>query len=434
VIAAVVVLAACAGPAADSADAGTGGSSGPETAAPEAGEDGAVSGGGLAPAKGVFDPLGIHEVAVEISEGDWKQLLANAADPKLERPWLEADVTIDGVLYAGVGVRNFGDGSQQENPKKPNIRVKFNAFDPALRGPEKLRNIRLKAGGGESTFLREPLFYDMLRAVSLPAPLFSFARVRVRGQAYGLYQLFEHPDERMWKRLFGNTDGRDYDPEDGCIGLNCPSKGCATIATHYTAEHETPVGQQPDFGPLISLVETIATAPDAELEARLAKLIALDSVIGVYALEAVASDYDGLAAAGTNFEIYQDSASGLMHVIRGGADGTFAHIYDLDKPWGEPNHWCGDRSDHLYKRLLVVPALRQRLDKAMRALHCGPIAKEWVYPWLERYKAPLLAELAQDPKILWPAEDITGAIGEIATYLVARRHSLDQRFGACPQP
>ncbi len=80
-------------------------------------------------------------------------MLANAANPKLERLWHEASVTFDGQVWKQVALRNFGEGSQEANAIKPNVRLKFNLYDPAGEGPSKLNNVRLKAGGEEAGVL-----------------------------------------------------------------------------------------------------------------------------------------------------------------------------------------------------------------------------------------------------------------------------------------
>ncbi len=150
-----------------------------DAGASDSGAAGAMK--GLPKATKLFDPEGVHEVELIVPEASWKAILVNAHDIKLERVYHKATVRIDGESYLNVGVRNFGDGSQQINPKKPNVRIKFNEFNDALHGPEATRNLRLKAAGSDAGFLKEPLFVTLLNSLGVAAPRFSFAHVKING-------------------------------------------------------------------------------------------------------------------------------------------------------------------------------------------------------------------------------------------------------------
>ncbi len=176
----------------DSGDSGV--ASGP---ADTTSNDAAAASSGLPPAKQLFDPQGKHEVLISTAASDWAAILADAADQTRVRDYHVATLTIDGTVYAKVGIKNFGDGSQDVNPKKPNIRIKFNQYDEKLHGPEGVRNLRLKAAGDDPGYVREPLFYSMVASLGVAAARFSFARVQINGVGYGTYQVFEQADKQM---------------------------------------------------------------------------------------------------------------------------------------------------------------------------------------------------------------------------------------------
>ena len=119
---------------------------------------------GFAPAQTLYDQLGVHEVAITMAPADWQDILATAATSSLPRTYHTAEATIDGVKYANAGARVFGQSSMWSNPKKPNIRMKFDEFDNALHGPDGTDSIRLKAGGTEPTYLRELISLNALRS------------------------------------------------------------------------------------------------------------------------------------------------------------------------------------------------------------------------------------------------------------------------------
>ncbi|MSP93161.1 MAG: hypothetical protein EXR79_15400 [Myxococcales bacterium] len=418
------VAAGCAGPApasqvADSADP-------PDTlasdgvAAPEAdAADAAPSG----PAP-IFSPDLVHVVAVTVPAADWAALLANAKNPKLPRAFAKAEVRIDGLSYASAGIRNFGDGSQQGNPAKPNVRIKFDAFESARRGPEQLKNLRLKAGGTEPTFLREPLFYEALRALGAPALRWGFARVRVNDVPYGFYQVFEQIDEQMITKALGSKEGASYEPAEVCYGLNCPAGGCAKIAEQYDAAR----GDKAD---LIALVTAIAAPASPQWAAGVGKLADLDHLLDAYAAEAVAADLDGLAASGTNFELAGDPKTGRLHVMRAGGDEVFMHPYNLWQPWGPPNILCPGRVDQFYQRAVADPGLKAELATRFRTLHCGVLALATVLPWLDALRDRLRAEVAADPKTHHDKAGYDDDVSELKSWLVKRNLLLDNVVGTC---
>jgi spore coat protein CotH len=374
----------------------------------------------------VFDQEGVHSLALDVTPGALTAILANAKDVKLPRFWWPAKATLDGKVYAPVGVRNFGDGSQQGNPKKLNLRVKFDAFDKGVQGPDGLHNLRFKAGGTEPSFLREPLFYRLLDALKAPAPRWSFARVTLNGQPYGFYQVLEHPDHQKFAQLFGDGKGNNYDPLENCVGFNCPGGGsCKQVLKNY----ELVKGDGADLAAGLAAIDQ---APDGAFQTAVGKYFAWDALLAVYAAEAVGADLDGLASAGFNFELAADPKTGLLYVIRGGADETFMHPYDLWQPWGPPNIVCPGRFDRFVQRAVAIPAVKAQLAEKMKKLQCGVLALEPALKWVDGYQARIEAELRADPKTQWPAGDTGGAMKELKSWLVDRSILMDKVLGPCP--
>ena len=387
---------------------------------------------GLPAATELFDPLGIHEVQLVVSVAVWDKIVGNAKDHHLVRDWHQADVRIDGKLYSKVGLKNFGEGSQIGNPDKPNIRIKFNQFDDSAKGPENMRNLRFKASGSDRSFVREPMFYDMARAIGVAAPRTSFAHVRVNSKVFGLYQVVEHADKRLFKRNFGNNQGKNFDVGDTCNGFNCPKGDCSDVTKYFRIEHDLAPGEAPDFGPVVAIATAMAESSDDDVVAAVGKVFDMDNLLGVYALEAMASDHDGLSAGGANFELYQSEDDKLMRIIRNGADGSFKDLYKLDKPWGPPNVWCEGRHDNFYARAASHTGLRAVLDAKMRQLQCGPFAKEWYLPWLEARRQRLSDELSRSGETAdFKASDLGGNMDDIVAYLVGREQMVRQRLGPC---
>lgn len=437
----LVMMAGCADSSAEAQhDAAAPGDSGSTADATVAGNkdaastdgDGADASGAFRPALELFDAEGIHQVEITVPAADWQAILADAKDVSRERVFHKGSVRFDGTEYGDVGLRNFGDGSQQANPSKPNVRLKFNAFDPTLKGPEKQRNIRLKASGEDPSYLHEPLFYTMLLALDVACPRFSFARVRINGENYGLYIVLEQVDKQMMKRLFGGTTGQRYEAELSCVGLNCPAKGCAAVVDSVQPKRDASAGEVVDNAPLVDLVTAIDTSSDAEFEAKVGALVDWPNLLGVYAAELVAGDVDGLVKAGANFELLQDPESGLLHVVRGGADVTF-HFH-LTPPELETTALtpCKAFVDKAFQRIWANATLRAKLLARIRELQCGAFSKDAVKAFYTRYATPLKIEAATEPKVPNAAGRVAAGVDDLVSYLYARHTALDALLGPCP--
>lgn len=378
-------------------------------------------------AKSVFDPEGLHQVAIKVEPASWQTYLSYVGKPSKPATWFAAELSWDGKPPVAVAIRGFGKGSQISNPGKANIRIKWDEFDPQGKGPDGLHSLRLKAAGQDPSWQREPLVYDLIREVDGHAPRWSWARVAVNGVDYGLYQVLEHPDKRMYKHLFGHNDGNEYEPQKACHGLQCPKEGCAALTKIYS-------GDPGDRGAIVVLASAL-TRTDAELLEVLDKTVDLDSLLATYAVDSVVSNIDGLAAAGHNFRFYQDEVSGKLHLIASGADLTFGKFgawYELLTPWGQPNSWCADRVDLMLQRLWQMPATKALLTKKFRQLQCGAFAQGKLLARIDALAEMLYLEATSDPKVLHTPAQHTKAVADLRDYVEKRQATLAAQFGPCP--
>ncbi len=217
------------------------------------------------------------------------------------------------------------------------------------------------------------------------------------------------------------------------MGLNCPSGDCTKISKYLVnkadpADLENP--QVADDKPLIGLVSAFHSASDTALQAEVGKFVDWDNLLGVYATELVAGDMDGLLGAGTNLHL-QDPSSGLLHVVRGGADAAFATAIDPSKPSNQAVSQCSARVDAAYARIWAHPALRKALLAKVRALLCGAFAKDAIADYFAKYRSAMEAESAGDPKL---AAGLTGAAAtftQITEFVYARHTALAPLLESC---
>ncbi|MBI5607586.1 MAG: CotH kinase family protein, partial [Deltaproteobacteria bacterium] len=382
----------------------------------------------FAPAQTLFDPYGFHEVKLTVATSDWTKYLELVAKVQQTNTWFQAQATFDGKDYGQVGIRPFGFGSLTVNPQKPNIRVKFDAFVEDQTGPDDVHSLRFKPSGQDRTWLKQILGPVIVQQAGGYGPRFSWVRIWVNGQPYGLYQMIEHVDKHFYKVNFGNNDGNEYQRKKSCMGLNCPGGNCGNLPSYYVG----------DPGAATELVEAATLAqsePDASLPAKLAARIDLASLYAEYAWEAISSDFDTLSAAGQNYTIYVNQLTAQMEFIPTGQDlnqGLNGSWYDLWKPWGPPCNWCGARVDAMYSRIASHAVLKPQLVAVMQKIHCGLYAPATFVPIIQAYKKLLWPDLTQDPKgYLTPAQ-INKAYDDLVAYVQKRSVYLDGIIGVCP--
>jgi len=167
--------------------------------------------------------------------------------------------------------------------------VKFNKWvkGQKLHGLEELT---LNNMVSDPTFLAERITYHTFRALGLPAPRASAARVAINGEDYGLYANIETPDENFVERAFGKKAVSLYEVNWGSSWL--PSGGGDSGFEIEIAAPGAPVGAKPDVD---RLFEAVAAAKDETLLADLAKTLDTEQWLRFSAAEAVTGHYDGYA-------------------------------------------------------------------------------------------------------------------------------------------
>jgi hypothetical protein len=381
-------------------------------------------------ATSLFDPDGIHEVKITLKPADWTAYMneVNQPDGLKNYNWYQADLWMDGFVYKNVGIHGFGNGSQLDNPSKPNVRVKFDEIVSGATGPEGEKAFRLKASGQDPTYVREPLAGAMLRAIGGTAPRFSWAHVTVNGEDFGPYIVQETVDKRLFHNAFGNNDGPKIETVYGCYGIDCPASGCGALKDAYTANPGDPQL-------VVDVAQAITDATNDQLSAVLDQYFYTDELLADYAVDAVLSNLDGFAAAGQNFTIYADEKTTKFHLIATGVDLTFGNMkdawYDLFAPWGAPNSWCPERTDQLYQRIWQTPALQAKLFAKFQALQCGLFKDTTLLPLIASYHKALKPYIDNEPKGIYTPSQVDDYYVALAQYVAKRQKTLGDLLGSC---
>ena len=387
----------------------------------------------ITPAASLFDPLGIHEVQITLPADKWAAYMLEVAGPDGGKTytWYAADVKVDGTAFGQVGIHGFGNGSQLDNPSKPNVRIKFDEITSGTSGPEGEKAFRLKASGQDPTYLREPLAGAMLRSIGGDAPRFSWAHLTVNGTDYGPYILQESIDKRYFHTTFGNNDGNKFEPVYACLGIDCTQTsagGCSVLKDAY-------VGSPGNSQLLVDIAQAITDATNDQLAAVIDQHFVTDELLADYAVDAVLSNLDGFASAGQNFTFYADEKTLKLHLIATGVDLTFGNMksawYELLAPWGAPNSWCPGRVDQLYQRIWQTPALQAKLFAKFQALQCGLFKDTTLLPIIAAYHKALKPYIDNEPKGIYTPSQVDGYYAALAQYITKRQKTLGDLLGPC---
>ena len=310
----------------------------------------------------LFNPQRLLEVRIEIATNDWDKLrmehhnlLAALGPARFEQPeprpyhTYRADVTIDGATVKDVGLRKrgfLGSGSST----RPSLGLHFDEFDKESRFAG-LKRISLNNNLQDPTLVHQALAYRIFAQAGVPAPRCSFARVTVNGNYLGVYSHVEAVESEFLRRRFGDASGNLY---EGVVTDFRPDWVKAFERKNHKSDD--------DRGDLEAVVKALE-AGDAELLARLERLVDLDEYLTFWAVESLIRHWDSYSNNGNNFFVYRVPATKKFVFIPWGADSVL----------GDPDPFTHEKVPEsvtarsiLPWRLYRLPATRERYRERLR--------------------------------------------------------------------
>lgn len=160
----------------------------------------------------------VIKIEITASEEDWTYLMENATS----KPYISADVTIDGALFGNVGVKTKGNTSltQVASTDSDRYSLKLN-FDKYVDGQTcyGLDKLVLNNIYGDTTYMKEYMSYKLFDYMGVPSSQCTYADIWVNGEQYGFYIAIEDTDDSMLDRVYGeDNDGEAYKPESMDMG------------------------------------------------------------------------------------------------------------------------------------------------------------------------------------------------------------------------
>nr|WP_316617053.1 CotH kinase family protein [uncultured Ruminococcus sp.] len=173
-------------------------------------------------AESLFDTGCVHEINVEISEDDWKDLLENP----LEKTKYKANVTIDGNRVENVSFATKGNTSLSQVASSDSDRYSFKInFGKYEKGQtyQGLDKLNLNNIMSDATYMKDCLSYMIMREAGVSAPLTSYVSLSINGELHGLYIAIENVSHSFLERNGQSADGTLYKPESDM--MNNAGKG-----------------------------------------------------------------------------------------------------------------------------------------------------------------------------------------------------------------
>lgn len=371
----------------------------------------------------LFEPDHIVDVSITLSAADWDELRGQTrsfnsviegeclAGPQ-PSPFTtySGQITVDGTSLMNVGIKKKGFFGSL-NPIKPSLKIDFD--EHAKQDYLGLEKLTLNNANQDDAYVRQCLAYHTFARAGVVVPRCNFARVRVNGADLGIYVNVETIDHRLTRRTFKMGNGTLY---EGTLSDFRPS-----WVNTFDPKGD---GDRSDLQPL---VDTLATATDAELIDALTPHLDVDRFLTYWAMEVLTAHWDGYANNLNNFFVYNDPQSGQIQFIPWGVDAPF----QLGSTFGGLGATKGPiavaASGVLAHRLFAIPKARDMFLARQRSL----LTSAWNEP-------EMLAEIDRMEALIAPIADSQqgpgwhAAVAGVRDFVTTRRGILTAALDAGP--
>lgn len=347
----------------------------------------------------VFDSSVVARIDITIPPDTLDWIYANVeSDIEFHAVFEFSNGTINETLD-NVGFRLRGNTSRYS--QKKSFKVSFNTFE-AGRKFYGLEKMNLNGEHNDPSIIRARLCWDWLRAVNVPAPRSTHARVYINDNYYGLYIIVEHIDEEFVKSRFDNNDGNLYKclyPADlAYLGSN-PDLYKLEAGSRRVYEL-TQNEELDDYSDLANFINVLNNTALANLECELDKVFNLNDYLKIMAMDVITGNWDGYIYNKNNFYLYHNTETGRFEYIPYDLDNTLG-IDWLDRNWGTRNIY--DWEQHapearpLYTRLLDVPEIRDRYSFYMNEILIMLENEDSLFASIDEIRSLISSSVVGDP-------------------------------------
>lgn len=272
----------------------------------------------------IFPTDRVLDIQITVSEKDWNKIRHQSRHfaqvlnesrqfkpPEHPYTYVDASVSIDGVVFPKVGIRKKGFIGSQSNTR-PSLKIKLHHIDK--KGEiDGLRNLTLNNNQQDASQVSQFVGYALFNAIGSPAPRCAYAKVTVNGKNLGIYSHVESMRNPLLKRAFGNDKGTVY--EGSVVDFY---KEWENSFEHKRGDDE------PGREKIKALIDVLAD--DVVSEQAIGEHVDLDSFYRFWVTEGLLGFWDGYSGNNNNFFVYLNPETDKFHFLPWGADALFSNF------------------------------------------------------------------------------------------------------------
>ena len=263
------------------------------------------------PKADLYDPQVYRTIFLTFENDDWETELSDLHNTDVEVP---ATVTVDGKEYPHVGVHFRGMSSYMMvgagSKRSFNLAMDLVDSDQKLYG---YKTLNLLNSNGDSSMMSSVLYSQMARE-HIAAPKANFVRVVINGENWGVYVNVQQFNKEFVKENFGSSKGARWKVR-GNPGADGGLRYVGDDVKEYQSRFQLKsTDDDKAWKDLIALCKTLNETPPEQLEAALAPILDVDSVLWFLALDCALVNSDGYWTRSSDYSIFEDEA-GKFHII-----------------------------------------------------------------------------------------------------------------------
>lgn len=276
----------------------------------------------------IFPTDRVIDVQITVSQQDWDTIRYQSRDfmtalgasrqfKPMESPYtyVEASVSIDGVVFPKVGLRKKGFiGSLSST--RPSLKIRLNHIDKE-GGIEGLTNLTLNNNKQDTSLMSQFVGYALFNAIGSPAPRCAYAKVTVNGKNLGIYSHVETFRRPLLERAFANSDGPLYE---------------GTVVDFYEEWENSFEHKRGDDARgrahINALIDVLADPKTTEVD--IGELVDLDSFYRFWAIEGLVGFWDGYSGNKNNFFAYLNPEDNKFYFLPWGMDSIFTKMSKIE--------------------------------------------------------------------------------------------------------
>ncbi len=296
----------------------------------------------------VFDDTFLHEIYIESDEiTDYETLVAslhqlyqqnrqsqidslNAGSNLnlVERQYLLANITIDGVKMDSVGIRFKGNGTYHVNDAKNSFKIDFNEFVSGKKYDD-LKKINLHNNYFDASMLRQKIVSEVLLSEDLTQIRTAFVKVYLNEKYLGVYTIVEQIDKTFLQHHFDNKNGYLYKVPNVTyapppfIGKHALDADTSQLEQRFILKtHE----ESNNYEPVKHLLKILNETPDIGFKDSLEKHLNVNAFIKNTIVDVLVEGIDNYYRVAANYYLYENTSTQQWEFLSYDYDLTFNSI------------------------------------------------------------------------------------------------------------